>query len=237
MISKFDQLCDMVIESAETAIKNSQDKTYYSLSPEYDSSKLTGFDQLVANFLDSKTATADEIVDIIQRNSEHPDDRGPAQEVFRNLVDSNIVVQSVAPDSDEEEKEPDASTLAKEPEVDLKEPIAPPPTEEEEEKDEASAVPPPEEDEGDTFEPAAIAKSRVAAVSPEAEDLEDDDEDYKDDRPVADLVKAEKENNIKKDKQSDGLIRYMYAKQGKSPEDAEAYIASRKAAEQQPVAA
>ncbi len=231
-MSKFDQLSTLGIARAETTLLEAQGPTYYGLNPEFDSSKLTGFDQLVANFVETKAATADEIVDVIQRNSENPDDRTAALEVFRNIIDSNIVVPSAPPEagnSEEAESEPDEAALAQEPEVkvDPTEPVVPATADEEEDEEEksttAGAVPPPEEDEADTFEPAAQAKSRVADVSPEADELEDGDEDL-DDTPTSELVKKDKAARLKKQQQAKGLVHYLFSKRGKSPEEADAYF-------------
>jgi hypothetical protein len=229
-MSKFDQLCNLVIERAEASINEAQGPVYYGLNPEFDSSKLTGFDQLVANFLETNPATADEIVDVIARNSEDPENRSAAQEVFRNLVDSNIVVTSAPPQPEGEEApegEPDAAALEQEPEVDVNEPVTPPPAAEEEEEGEeeqSAPVPPPEEDEADTFEPAAApVKSRVADVAPEADEVPGD-EDELDDTPTSQLVANERQKALRKRQQMEGLIRYLHQKRGKTPEEAQAYI-------------
>lgn len=227
-MSKFEQLCSFVVERAETAINEAQGNVYYGLNPEFDSSKLTGFDQVVANFLETKPATADEIVDVIQRNSEDPTNRTAAIEILRNLVDANVITPNATPNAveGEPEGEPDPVALAKEPEVDVTEPVAAPVApEDEEEETTGSAIPPPEEDESDTFEPAAVGNSRIEKIAPPADDdLNVGDEDDLDDTPTSELVRKDKQKMLKKQQQMANLVRYVYQKRGKSPEEAQAQI-------------
>lgn len=230
-MSTFDRLCNLVIERAESHLTEAQNTVYYGLNPEFDSSKLTGFDQLVANFLETKPATADEIVDVVQRNSEDPDNRNGAIEALRNLIDGKVIIPTTAPTAggtEETEGEPDAAALQQEPEVDVTAPVVPPQAEEEDDEEQGSttagAVPPPEEDEADTFEPPTVAKNNIQDIAPPADELDDELGDENDDTPTSELVKRENAKSARKQQQMSNLVRYIYQKRGKTPEEAEAHL-------------
>lgn len=231
MPSKFDNLCSLIVENTNKTIREANDTTY-GLNPEYNSSGLTGFDKLAADFVEARPATANEIVDIIRQNSENPDDRNAAQEIIRNLIDSGILVPAEAePQGGEAEAEPDAAALAQEPEVEV-EPAAvvqPPQAPEEEvdgTEDDATAVPTPaaDSDEENTF-----ARPEVTSGIENTAGGDDELNDDLDDAPVGDLVKKEQANKAKKSQQLSNMMRYLFQKRGKSPEAAEQYIQNAKA--------
>ena len=223
MASKFDDLCTLVVERAESGLSNGTQT--YGLNPEFDSSALTGYDKLAANFVEAKPATADEIINVIASNSDEPDNKQAAQAVFTNLIDSNVLIPAAASEEEASEGEPAAAELEKEPEVAVEEPavaVAQVAGEEEgqEEKDEGSALPPPEEDEAATDQALGM-KNRVQDVSPEADSDEGDEDD---DTPASVLLKREKEKTERLKQQKANLVRYLFKKRGKSPEEAEQYI-------------
>lgn len=216
-LSKFDTLCNLIIERADAAIADTKPVTVYKLNPEYNSAELTGVDRLVANFIEDVPATADDIIDVIVRNSDDIEDVAAAKEAFSNLLDANVI--TVATDDTSTEDEPSDSEISNTDDEDVNTPIVIPPEssdEDDEDEDEGSSVPPPEEDESDTFD-ANNTKSRVEDISPEAETISDEEED---DIPTSELIsKASKKRD-----QMVKLIKHIYSKRGKSPEEAQAHI-------------
>lgn len=216
-LSKFDTLCNLIIERADASIADAKPVTVYKLNPEYNSAELTGVDRLVANFVEDVPATANDIIDVIVRNSDDTEDITSAKELFSNLLDANVI--TVATDDTSTEDEPSDSEISNTDDEDVNAPIVMPPEssdEDDEDEDEGSSVPPPEEDESDTFD-ANNTKSRVEDISPEAETISDEDED---DIPTSELIsKASKKRD-----QMVKLIKHIYSKRGKSPEEAQAHI-------------
>lgn len=216
-LSKFDTLCNLIIERADASIADAKPVTVYKLNPEYNSAELTGVDRLVANFVEDVPATANDIIDVIVRNSDDTEDITSAKELFSNLLDANVI--TVATDDTSTEDEPSDSEISSTDDVDVNDPIVIPPEssdEDDEDEDEGSSVPPPEEDESDTFD-ANSTKSRVEDISPEAETISDEEED---DIPTSELIsKASKKRD-----QMVKLIKHIYSKRGKSPEEAQAHI-------------
>jgi len=218
-LSKFDTLCNLIIERADASIADAKPVTVYKLNPEYNSAELTGVDRLVANFVEDVPATANDIIDVIVRNSDDTEDITSAKELFSNLLDANVI--TVATDDDTStEDEPSDSEISDTDDEDVNAPIVIPPEssdEDDEDEDEGSSVPPPEEDESDTFD-ANNTKSRIEDISPEAETISDEEED--DDIPTSELIsKASKKRD-----QMVKLIKHIYSKRGKSPEEAQAHI-------------
>lgn len=217
-LSKFDTLCNLIIERADAAIADAKPVTLYKLNPEYNSAELTGVDRLVANFVEDVPATANDIIDVIVRNSDDTEDITSAKELFSNLLDANVI--TVATDDTSIEDEPSDSEISSTDDEDVDAPIVIPPEssdEDDEDEDEGSSVPPPEEDESDTFDTNST-KSRVEDISPEAETISDEEED--DDIPTSELIsKASKKRD-----QMVKLIKHIYSKRGKSPEEAQAHI-------------
>ena len=217
-LSKFDTLCNLIIERADASIADAKPVTVYKLNPEYNSAELTGVDRLVANFVEDVPATANDIIDVIVRNSDDTEDITSAKELFSNLLDANVI--TVATDDTSTEDEPSDSEISNTDDEDVNAPIVMPPEssdEDDEDEDEGSSVPPPEEDESDTFD-ANNTKSRVEDISPEAETISDEEED--DDIPTSELIsKASKKRD-----QMVKLIKHIYSKRGKSPEEAQAHI-------------
>ncbi len=218
-LSKFDTLCNLIIERADASIADAKPVTVYKLNPEYNSAELTGVDRLVANFVEDVPATANDIIDVIVRNSDGTEDITSAKELFSNLLDANVI--TVATDDDTStEDEPSDSEISDTDDEDVNAPIVIPPEssdEDDEDEDEGSSVPPPEEDESDTFD-ANNTKSRIEDISPEAETISDEEED--DDIPTSELIsKASKKRD-----QMVKLIKHIYSKRGKSPEEAQAHI-------------
>jgi len=220
MSSNFDKLYNMVVERAESTIRESANKVVYGLNPEFDPSGLTGFDKLAANFVEEKPATSDEIIDVIQRNSEDPENRNAALDVFKNLVDSNILVPTSPTEPETaEDGEPDAAALEKEPEVEV-EPTAPvvaSTDEEEDEEDDSTPVPAADKDEEDTFAAPEVTSGIENTANTDEEDVDDD-------TPASVLLKREQEKKQKKRAQLSNLVKYMFQKRGKSPEEADAYL-------------
>lgn len=216
-LSKFDTLCNLIIERADASIADAKPVTVYKLNPEYNSAELTGVDRLVANFVEDVPATANDIIDVIVRNSDDTEDITSAKELFSNLLDANVI--TVATDDTSTEDEPSDSEISNTDDEDVNAPIIIPPEssdEDDEDEDEGSSVPPPEEDESDTFD-ANNTKSRVEDISPEAETISDEEED---DIPTSELIsKASKKRD-----QMVKLIKHIYSKRGKSPEEAQAHI-------------
>lgn len=217
-LSKFDTLCNLIIERADASIADAKPVTVYKLNPEYNSAELTGVDRLVANFVEDVPATANDIIDVIVRNSDGTEDITSAKELFSNLLDANVI--TVATDDDTStEDEPSDSEISDTDDEDVNAPIVIPPEssdEDDEDEDEGSSVPPPEEDESDTFDANNI-KSRIEDISPEAETISDEEED---DIPTSELIsKASKKRD-----QMVKLIKHIYSKRGKSPEEAQAHI-------------
>lgn len=216
-LSKFDTLCNLIIERADASIADAKPVTVYKLNPEYNSAELTGVDRLVANFVEDVPATANDIIDVIVRNSDDTEDITSAKELFSNLLDANVI--TVATDDTSTEDEPSDSEISNTDDEDVNAPIVIPPEssdEDDEDEDEGSSIPPPEEDESDTFD-ANNTKSRVEDISPEAETISDEDED---DIPTSELIsKASKKRD-----QMVKLIKHIYSKRGKSPEEAQAHI-------------
>lgn len=216
-LSKFDTLCNLIIERADASIADAKPVTVYKLNPEYNSAELTGVDRLVANFVEDVPATANDIIDVIVRNSDDTEDITSAKELFSNLLDANVI--TVATDDTSTEDEPSDSEISSTDDEDVNAPIVIPPEssdEDDEDEDEGSSVPPPEEDESDTFD-ANSTKSRVEDISPEAETISDEEED---DIPTSELIsKASKKRD-----QMVKLIKHIYSKRGKSPEEAQAHI-------------
>lgn len=216
-LSKFDTLCNLIIERADASIADAKPVTVYKLNPEYNSAELTGVDRLVANFVEDVPATANDIIDVIVRNSDDTEDITSAKELFSNLLDANVI--TVATDDTSTEDEPSDSEISNTDDEDVNAPIVIPPEssdEDDEDEDEGSSVPPPEEDESDTFD-ANNTKSRVEDISPEAETISDEEED---DIPTSELIsKASKKRD-----QMVKLIKHIYSKRGKSPEEAQAHI-------------
>lgn len=216
-LSKFDTLCNLIIERADASIADAKPVTVYKLNPEYNSAELTGVDRLVANFVEDVPATANDIIDVIVRNSDDTEDITSAKELFSNLLDANVI--TVATDDTSTEDEPSDSEISNTDDEDVNAPIVIPPEssdEDDEDEDEGSSVPPPEEDESDTFDANNI-KSRVEDISPEAETISDEEED---DIPTSELIsKASKKRD-----QMVKLIKHIYSKRGKSPEEAQAHI-------------
>ena len=216
-LSKFDTLCNLIIERADASIADAKPVTVYKLNPEYNSAELTGVDRLVANFVEDVPATANDIIDVIVRNSDDTEDITSAKELFSNLLDANVII--VATDDTSTEDEPSDSEISDTDDEDVNAPIVIPPEssdEDDEDEDEGSSVPPPEEDESDTFDTNNI-KSRVEDISPEAETISDEEED---DIPTSELIsKASKKRD-----QMVKLIKHIYSKRGKSPEEAQAHI-------------
>lgn len=216
-LSKFDTLCNLIIERADAAIADAKPVTLYKLNPEYNSAELTGVDRLVANFVEDVPATANDIIDVIVRNSDDTEDITSAKELFSNLLDANVI--TVATDDTSIEDEPSDSEISSTDDEDVDAPIVIPPEssdEDDEDEDEGSSVPPPEEDESDTFDTNST-KSRVEDISPEAETISDEEED---DIPTSELIsKASKKRD-----QMVKLIKHIYSKRGKSPEEAQAHI-------------
>lgn len=217
-LSKFDTLCNLIIERADASIADAKPVTVYKLNPEYNSAELTGVDRLVANFVEDVPATANDIIDVIVRNSDGTEDITSAKELFSNLLDANVI--TVATDDDTStEDEPSDSEISDTDDEDVNAPIVIPPEssdEDDEDEDEGSSVPPPEEDESDTFD-ANNTKSRIEDISPEAETISDEEED---DIPTSELIsKASKKRD-----QMVKLIKHIYSKRGKSPEEAQAHI-------------
>lgn len=216
-LSKFDTLCNLIIERADASIADAKPVTVYKLNPEYNSAELTGVDRLVANFVEDVPATANDIIDVIVRNSDDTEDITSAKELFSNLLDANVI--TVATDDTSTEDEPSDSEISDTDDEDVNAPIVIPPEssdEDDEDEDEGSSVPPPEEDESDTFD-ANNTKSRVEDISPEAETISDEEED---DIPTSELIsKASKKRD-----QMVKLIKHIYSKRGKSPEEAQAHI-------------
>ena len=218
-LSKFDTLCNLIIERADASIADAKPVTVYKLNPEYNSAELTGVDRLVANFVEDVPATANDIIDVIVRNSDDTEDITSAKELFSNLLDANVI--TVATDDDTStEDEPSDSEISDTDDEDVNAPIVIPPEssdDDDEDEDEGSSVPPPEEDESDTFD-ANNTKSRIEDISPEAETISDEEED--DDIPTSELIsKASKKRD-----QMVKLIKHIYSKRGKSPEEAQAHI-------------
>lgn len=217
-LSKFDTLCNLIIERADASIADAKPVTVYKLNPEYNSAELTGVDRLVANFVEDVPATANDIIDVIVRNSDDTEDITSAKELFSNLLDANVI--TVATDDTSTEDEPSDSEISSTDDEDVNAPIVIPPEssdEDDEDEDEGSSVPPPEEDESDTFDTNST-KSRVEDISPEAETISDEEED--DDIPTSELIsKASKKRD-----QMVKLIKHIYSKRGKSPEEAQAHI-------------
>lgn len=216
-LSKFDTLCNLIIERADASIADAKPVTVYKLNPEYNSAELTGVDRLVANFVEDVPATANDIIDVIVRNSDDTEDITSAKELFSNLLDANVI--TVATDDTSTEDEPSDSEISSTDDEDVNAPIVIPPEssdEDDEDEDEGSSVPPPEEDESDTFDTNST-KSRVEDISPEAETISDEEED---DIPTSELIsKASKKRD-----QMVKLIKHIYSKRGKSPEEAQAHI-------------
>ncbi len=216
-LSKFDTLCNLIIERADASIADAKPVTVYKLNPEYNSAELTGVDRLVANFVEDVPATANDIIDVIVRNSDDTEDITSAKELFSNLLDANVI--TVATDDTSTEDEPSDSEISNTDDEDVNAPIVIPPEssdEDDEDEDEGSSVPPPEEDESDTFD-ANNTKSRLEDISPEAETISDEEED---DIPTSELIsKASKKRD-----QMVKLIKHIYSKHGKSPEEAQAHI-------------
>lgn len=216
-LSKFDTLCNLIIERADASIADAKPVTVYKLNPEYNSAELTGVDRLVANFVEDVPATANDIIDVIVRNSDDTEDITSAKELFSNLLDANVI--TVATDDTSTEDEPSDSEISSTDDEDVDAPIVIPPEssdEDDEDEDEGSSVPPPEEDESDTFDTNST-KSRVEDISPEAETISDEEED---DIPTSELIsKASKKRD-----QMVKLIKHIYSKRGKSPEEAQAHI-------------
>ena len=216
-LSKFDTLCNLIIERADASIADAKPVTVYKLNPEYNSAELTGVDRLVANFVEDVPATANDIIDVIVRNSDDTEDITSAKELFSNLLDANVI--TVATDDTSTEDEPSDSEISNTDDEDVNAPIVIPPEssdEDDEDEDEGSSVPPPEEDESDTFD-ANSTKSRVEDISPEAETISDEEDD---DIPTSELIsKASKKRD-----QMVKLIKHIYSKRGKSPEEAQAHI-------------
>ena len=220
-LSKFDTLCNLIIERADAAIADTKPATVYKLNPEYNSAELTGVDRLVANFVEDVPATAEDIIDVIIRNSEGNEDITSAQELFSNLVDSNLITATDDNTTDDNEPSDADISITGDDDIDVNAPIVIPPEEtgeeEEEEEEDGSSVPPPEMDEADTFD-TDTTKSRVEDISPDAETVTDE-EDI-DDTPVSELISKDK----KKRDQMTKLIKHIYSKRGKSPEEAQAHI-------------
>lgn len=222
-LSKFDTLCNLIIERADAAIADTKPVTVYKLNPEYNSAELTGVDRLVANFIEDVPATADDIIDVIVRNSDDSDDIedvAAAKEAFSNLLDANVI--TVATDDNTIDDGPNDSEISNTTDdVDVNSPIVIPPEsgdEDDKDEDEGSSLPPPEEDESDTFD-TDKTKSRVEDISPEAETISDEaDED--DDTPTSELLGKAKQKRDQMVK----LIKHIYSKRGKSPEEAQAHI-------------
>ena len=216
-LSKFDTLCNLIIERADASIADAKPVTVYKLNPEYNSAELTGVDRLVANFVEDVPATANDIIDVIVRNSDDTEDITSAKELFSNLLDANVI--TVATDDTSTEDEPSDSEISSTDDEDVNAPIVIPPEssdEDDEDEDEGSSVPPPEEDESDTFDTNST-KSRVEDISPEAETISDEEDD---DIPTSELIsKASKKRD-----QMVKLIKHIYSKRGKSPEEAQAHI-------------
>lgn len=226
MASKFDEFASLVVERAESTTPKTG--TTYGLNPEFDSAALTGFDRLAANFVEEKPATAEEIINVIKANGDDGNEES-AISIFRNLIDSKILIPKSSEEETEVEGEPAAAELEKEPEVAVEDPAAAVQSvtavdDVGEEEEEGSAVPPPEEDEADTFQQPEV-KSRVADISPEEPEIEDDN----DDTPASVLLKKEQQKQARMKDQARKLVNYIWAKRGKSPEEAAKYLEHLKA--------
>ncbi|MCZ2337659.1 MAG: hypothetical protein LC127_05540, partial [Chitinophagales bacterium] len=121
-LSKFDTLCNLIIERADASIADAKPVTVYKLNPEYNSAELTGVDRLVANFVEDVPATANDIIDVIVRNSDDTEDITSAKELFSNLLDANVI--TVATDDDTStEDEPSDSEISDTDDEDVNAPI------------------------------------------------------------------------------------------------------------------
>lgn len=223
-MSRFDNLINTILEQAGLAEASTPSPVQYTLNPEVDSSKLsTSYDQAIANFLETKPATVEEIKEIITRSlADSNDESTTPEDIFRELVDKNIIVPA-STEAPIEDNEPDANDLAKEPEVDVNEPVTVPPEAEEEDdgidgKD--SSVPPPEEDEADTFNDTPV-KGHLDDFS-DIDNINHEDED--DDTPTSELIKKDSEKQAKKQDQLKKLTRFLFKKRGKTEQEADEYF-------------
>lgn len=212
---KFNQFCESVLDKASETVIEARGKTFYMVAPTVEREGLIGYENLVANFTDEKPATAEEIIDVIQRNSEEPDNHKAAVDVFRELIDSNFLSAEVEKTPGEFENEPKPEELKDEPEVvDKKEEIE---TGDEEEKEEGSPLPPPEEDEADTFERDNEEPSVLGKDESESEEEEDD-------IPASTLLKKEREKKTQRSSQMVKMITNLLKRRGKSDEEIGNYL-------------
>jgi hypothetical protein len=232
MISKFTDLCNLVLENVERTLKENAEEPVYAVPAEVDRDSLSGIARLVADFTDVKPATVDEIIEMIKNNVEGATDE-TAVDAIQQLVDTDTikpVEPSIASDEEQGPSEGDIVTTVEEPVVDPAEVVASA-SEEEEEQESAPLVPSTpvasaepevadETDEENTFASKPV-RGAISGGEEEEDMLDDDDED---DTPTSELLKRERMGQDNKAKARDKALRYILKQRGKSDAEIEQFL-------------